>query len=220
LGPHYGSLRKLFPNLRNFAFRKVAIPPTLRQINALAKLESPTWFRWTLSVETLSPAPEPLRTAWKLYAIYRLHPFGLEQIDGEQIRPDDLIKSEDQYDSLDALVTLTAPSSAIRRQFDRFYDAGQTSSSSSSGSSDVCVASGNQQQQSRDNEYSILMRKRAIRAIFQPLKVGILSIVNDYLSSCYVKSLGPSASSIGVIRDQFIQRQQQKNSFFDMNDVF
>jgi hypothetical protein len=149
-----------------------------------------------------------------------LHPFGLEQIDGEQIRPDDLIKSEDQYDSLDALVTLTAPSSAIRRQFDRFYDAGQTSSSSSSGSSDICVASGNQQQQSRDNEYSILMRKRAIRAIFQPLKVGILSIVNDYLSSCHVKSLGPSASSIGEIRDQFIQQQQQKNSFFDMNDVF
>ena len=220
LGPHYGSLRKLFPNLRNFAFRKVAIPPTLRQINALAKLESPTWFRWTLSVDTLSPAPEPLRTAWKLYAIYRLHPFGLEQIDGEQIRPDDLIKSEDQYDSLDALVTLTAPSSAIRRQFDRFYDAGQTSSSSSSGSSDVCVASGNQQQQSRDNEYSILMRKRAIRAIFQPLKVGIILIVNDYLSSCHGKSLVTSASSIGEICDQFIQQQKQKNNFFDMNDVF
>jgi hypothetical protein len=174
LGPHYGSLRKLFPNLRHFAFRKVAIPPTLRQINALAKLESPTWFRWTLTVETLAPAPEPLRAAWKLYAMYRLHPFGLEQIDGEQIGPDDLANAEDHYDSLDALVTLTAPSAAIRRQFDRFYEAGQTSSSSSSGSSDVSVAAGSgqqQQQQSRDNEYGLLMRKRAIRAIFQPLKV-------------------------------------------------
>jgi hypothetical protein len=106
--------------------------------------------------------------------MYRLHPFGLEQIDGEQIGPDDLANAEDHYDSLDALVTLTAPSAAIRRQFDRFYEAGQTSSSSSSGSSDVSVAAGSgqqQQQQSRDNEYGLLMRKRAIRAIFQPLKV-------------------------------------------------
>ncbi|KAI9556775.1 hypothetical protein GHT06_016566 [Daphnia sinensis] len=167
LCPHYASIRKLFPNLRNFAFRKMAIPPTLRQINALAKLESPSWFRWTLSVETLVPTPEPLKAAWKMYAIYRLHPFGLDQIDGEPIGPDDVAKAEDHYDTLDALVLLTAPSTAIRRQFDRFYDAGQSPSSSSSGSSDV---GGQQQQQSRDNEYSLLMRKRAIRATFQPFK--------------------------------------------------
>lgn len=170
LCPHYASLRKLFPNLRNFAFRKMAIPPTLRQINGLAKLESPSWFRWSVSVETLVPTPEPLRAAWRLYAIYRLHPFGLDQIDGEPIGPEDVANAEDHYDTLDALVLLTAPSTAIRRQFDRFYDAGQTSSSSSSGSSDAGGAACQQQQQSRDNEYNLLMRKRAIRATFQPFK--------------------------------------------------
>ena len=176
LGPYYASLRTLFPNLRNFAFRKVSTPPSLRHINSLAQLESPTWFRWTLSVETLSPAVEPSRAAWKSYAIYRLHPFGLDQIDGRQIGAEDVTNAEDQYDTLDSLVMLTAPSAAIRRQLDRFssLDTGQTSSSSSSGSSDLSGAAVGQQ---RDSEYSLLMRKRAIRAIFQPLKVCVRALL-------------------------------------------
>lgn len=194
VAPYYGSLRTLFPNLRNFAFRKVSTPPSLRHINALAQLESPTWFRWTLSVETLSPAVEASRANWKSYAIYRLHPFGLEQIDGRQIEADDVANADDQYDTLDSLVTLTAPPSAIRRQqLDRYssLDASQMSSSSSSGSSDGGgggssggggvvggVGAVGQQPQSRENEYSLLMRKRAIRAVFQPLKVCNLSIDN------------------------------------------
>lgn len=96
VAPYYASLRALFPNLRSFTFRKVAGPPTPRHLNALAGLESPTWFRWItqlnveLSVQTETTAahvavsPETVFN-WHLYAIYRLHPFGLEQIDGREV---------------------------------------------------------------------------------------------------------------------------------------
>lgn len=89
LTPYYASLRSLFPNLRSVAFRKVASPPTPRHLNALAAgLESSCWFRWIsqLTVECLSsPAIEPTKNPWQPYAIYRLQPFGLEQIDGREV---------------------------------------------------------------------------------------------------------------------------------------
>lgn len=197
IAPFYSSLRTLFPNVRNFAFRKMPASPTLRHINGLAQLENPTWFRWTLGVETLSPAVElPAKANWKSYAIYRLHPFGLEQIDGRQIESDDVASAEDEYATLDSLVMLTAPSSTIRRQLQEHFsllDVSQSSSSSSTTSSSSLAmdsggtVGGQQQQSSRDTEYSLLMRKRAIRAVFQPLKVNELIIQNRFIQKTIVR---------------------------------
>lgn len=166
LSPFYAAFRRLFPNLRTFAFRKVAMPPNPRHVNALALLESPSWGRWSLSVETLSPAAH--RATWQQYAVYRLYPFGMAELDGRAVRSEEVADAEEQYGALDSLAALCAPASVLRRQLDRVSsaDAGQSSPSSSSSGEGSTVAAVH----GRDGEYASLVRKRALRNLLQPLK--------------------------------------------------
>ena len=164
LSPFYAAFRRLFPNLRTFAFRKVAAPPNPRHVNALALLESPSWGRWSLGIETLSPAAH--RTTWQQYAVYRLAPFGMAELDGRTVRSEEVAEAEEQYGALDSLAALSAPPSVLRRQLDRVPSVDQSTPSSSSSGESSTMAGGH----GRDGEYGSLMRKRAVRNLFQPLK--------------------------------------------------
>ena len=92
--------------------------------------------------------------------------------DSLKVGPAEVSDAEDQYGALDALVMLTAPAAVIRRQLERVssIEAGQSPSSSVSSASEGMVAG---QGAPRDGgDYALLMKKRAVRNIFQPNKVS------------------------------------------------
>ena len=176
---YYATLRLIFPNVDCVTFRKTNAAATVHHINCLAQLESALWANWLAELSVESPASNINANAtadvsgagccWQSYAIYRLHPFGLQRINGRHITVDDVERAEDQYQLLDQLVALLTPASRIHRHMDRLVQLEQLHLTPP----DPSITP----DQHVDHH---LFRKRAVRSVLQPCKVQPLQDTSHF----------------------------------------
>lgn len=158
LSPYYSSLRAIFPNLHQFVFRNVLLPPSLNNITALMHLESRIWADWIhkLTIET-PQQHDPSLGSWKLYAVYRFHLFGLRCINGQEVTLSNIHDAHDRYGILDLLIHQLLPACAIKKQIEQLCTRqNYINCARNADSPDGC---GDQ------------LQKKALRNIHQPLKV-------------------------------------------------
>uniref|UniRef100_A0A1B0CGV2 Dynein axonemal assembly factor 1 homolog n=1 Tax=Lutzomyia longipalpis TaxID=7200 RepID=A0A1B0CGV2_LUTLO len=95
-----------FPNAENFIFRETNIN-CLGQLNALAEIQG---------INSLIIDPEGngiCSKNWRSYAIYRLSHWGLKQINGTDVTPDEVSTAELAYSGLSDLVLWSLPESLL-----------------------------------------------------------------------------------------------------------
>ncbi|XP_059621850.1 uncharacterized protein LOC132265283 [Phlebotomus argentipes] len=95
-----------FPNAENFIFRETNIN-CLGQINALAEIQG-------INSLIIDPEGNGICTkSWRSYAIYRLSHWGLKQINGTDVTPDEVSMAELAYSGLSDLVLWSLPESLL-----------------------------------------------------------------------------------------------------------
>ncbi|XP_035897265.1 uncharacterized protein LOC118505504 [Anopheles stephensi] len=96
-----------FVNAENFIFRETNIT-CLGQINALAESQG-------IASLTIDPEGNPLATrAWRSYAIYRLSHWGLKQVNGAEVTPEEVQTAEATYAGLSDLVLWSLPEGLLQ----------------------------------------------------------------------------------------------------------
>uniref|UniRef100_A0A182JS02 Dynein axonemal assembly factor 1 homolog n=1 Tax=Anopheles christyi TaxID=43041 RepID=A0A182JS02_9DIPT len=96
-----------FVNAENFIFRETNIT-CLGQINALAESQG-------IASLTIDPEGNPLAgRPWRSYAIYRLSHWGLKQVNGAEVTPEEVQQAEAQYAGLSDLVLWSLPEGLLQ----------------------------------------------------------------------------------------------------------
>uniref|UniRef100_A0A182PRK4 Dynein axonemal assembly factor 1 homolog n=1 Tax=Anopheles epiroticus TaxID=199890 RepID=A0A182PRK4_9DIPT len=96
-----------FVNAENFIFRETNIS-CLGQINALAESQG-------IASLTIDPEGNPLAArAWRSYAIYRLSHWGLKQVNGTEVTPEEVQTAEATYAGLSDLVLWSLPEGLLQ----------------------------------------------------------------------------------------------------------
>uniref|UniRef100_A0A182VZ19 Dynein axonemal assembly factor 1 homolog n=1 Tax=Anopheles minimus TaxID=112268 RepID=A0A182VZ19_9DIPT len=96
-----------FVNAENFIFRETNIT-CLGQINALAESQG-------IASLTIDPEGNPLASrSWRSYAIYRLSHWGLKQVNGTEVTPEEVQTAEATYAGLSDLVLWSLPEGLLQ----------------------------------------------------------------------------------------------------------
>ncbi|XP_053669892.1 uncharacterized protein LOC128720257 [Anopheles nili] len=96
-----------FVNAENFIFRETNIS-CLGQINALAESQG-------IASLTIDPEGNPLSgRSWRNYAIYRLSHWGLKQVNGTEVTPEEVQTAEASYAGLSDLVLWSLPEGLLQ----------------------------------------------------------------------------------------------------------
>ncbi|EAA01243.5 AGAP002013-PA [Anopheles gambiae str. PEST] len=96
-----------FVNAENFIFRETNIA-CLGQINALAESQG-------IASLTIDPEGNPLAgRPWRSYAIYRLSHWGLKQVNGAEVTPEEVQQAEATYAGLSDLVLWSLPEGLLQ----------------------------------------------------------------------------------------------------------
>uniref|UniRef100_A0A182Q7X9 Dynein axonemal assembly factor 1 homolog n=1 Tax=Anopheles farauti TaxID=69004 RepID=A0A182Q7X9_9DIPT len=96
-----------FVNAENFIFRETNIA-CLGQINALAESQG-------IASLTIDPEGNPLAgRSWRSYAIYRLSHWGLKQVNGTEVTPEEVQTAEATYAGLSDLVLWSLPEGLLQ----------------------------------------------------------------------------------------------------------
>ncbi|XP_053658875.1 uncharacterized protein LOC128707943 [Anopheles marshallii] len=96
-----------FVNAENFIFRETNIT-CLGQINALAESQG-------IASLTIDPEGNPLASRpWRSYAIYRLSHWGLKQVNGTEVTPEEVQTAEATYAGLSDLVLWSLPEGLLQ----------------------------------------------------------------------------------------------------------
>uniref|UniRef100_A0A182SV68 Dynein axonemal assembly factor 1 homolog n=1 Tax=Anopheles maculatus TaxID=74869 RepID=A0A182SV68_9DIPT len=96
-----------FVNAENFIFRETNIT-CLGQINALAESQG-------IASLTIDPEGNPLAARpWRSYAIYRLSHWGLKQVNGTEVTPEEVQTAEATYAGLSDLVLWSLPEGLLQ----------------------------------------------------------------------------------------------------------
>lgn len=100
-------LKSRFPNAENFIFRETNIN-CLGQLNALAEIQG------IYSLEIEKEGNAIIEKDWRDYAIFRLSHWGLKIINGVEIMEDDVIRANEDYQSLSDLVSWSLPDTLLQ----------------------------------------------------------------------------------------------------------
>jgi leucine-rich repeat-containing protein 49 len=112
ISPILSRIKVRFPNVENYVFRETNFV-CLGQLNALADTQG-------VKSITIDPLGNPLANKnWRTYAVYRLHHWGLKQINGVEITEAELQEAEKTFGGLSDLVLWSLPDSLLQPLFTR-----------------------------------------------------------------------------------------------------